>query len=102
MPVDVDDPSIWVNKADASKSLVVGTVKRPKPAGGLGIYNLKGELLNRIQGLDRPNNVDIVGDLCVLTERLAHQLRFYRVSAETPWLTPAGTMPVFTGEAGHV
>ncbi|NDJ13060.1 MAG: phytase [Acidobacteriia bacterium] len=100
MPVDVDDPSIWVNPADAGKSLIVGTIKRPKPEGGVGIYNLRGELLDRIRDIDRPNNVDILGDICVLTERYAHQLRVYRVGAEKPWLTLLGTVPVFAGQTG--
>jgi 3-phytase len=101
LPVDVDDPSIWVNPKDAGQSLIVGTVKRPKPDGGLAVYNLEGKLLERIGDLDRPNNVDIVGDICVTTERIARQLVIYRVQAAAPYLKRLGTVPVFEGQAGE-
>jgi len=34
VPHDVDDPAIWVHPTDRARSLIVGTVKRPKPDGG--------------------------------------------------------------------
>lgn len=37
-----DDPAIWIHPADPSKSVIIGTDKK----GGLGTYNLSGELLN--------------------------------------------------------
>jgi 3-phytase len=101
-PVDVDDPAIWVNPQDPARSLIVGTVKQPKPNGGLLVYSLDGSIVERIPDLDRPNNVDILGDLCVVTERLARQLRVYRVHAEAPHLRLIGTVPVFEGEAGEL
>ena len=50
-----DDPAIWRNPADPSKSLIVSTDKK----GGLYVYNLKGEQLAFMPapGL---NNVDLV------------------------------------------
>ncbi len=50
-----DDPAIWRNPADPSKSLIVSTDKK----GGLYVYNLKGEQLSFMEapGL---NNVDLV------------------------------------------
>jgi len=50
-----DDPAIWRNRDDPSKSLIVGTDKR----GGLYVYNLKGEQLSFMPapGL---NNVDLI------------------------------------------
>lgn len=50
-----DDPAIWRNPADPSKSLIVSTDKK----GGLYVYNLKGEQLSFLAapGL---NNVDLV------------------------------------------
>lgn len=50
-----DDPAIWRNPADPSKSLIVGTDKK----GGLYVYNLKGEQLSFMPapGL---NNVDLI------------------------------------------
>ncbi|MHA7821081.1 MAG: phytase [Erythrobacter sp.] len=50
-----DDPAIWRNVADPSRSLIVGTDKK----AGLHVYNLKGEQLGFLAqpGL---NNVDLV------------------------------------------
>lgn len=50
-----DDPAIWRNAADPSKSLIVATDKK----GGLYVYNLEGEKLSFMPapGL---NNVDLV------------------------------------------
>jgi len=100
VPHDVDDPAIRVHPTDRARSLIVGTVKRPKPDGGLAVYDLEGKLLEMYGDIDRPNNVDILGDICVTTERLARQLRVYRVSERKPYLTLLGTVPVFTGETG--
>ena len=98
---DIDDPAIWVHPTDGAASLIVGTIKRPKPDGGLAVYNLEGQLLETYGELDRPNNVDILGDICVTTERMARQLRVYRVSASKPHLTLIGLVPVFAGESGE-
>ena len=102
LPVDVDDPSIWIHPSDPARSLIVGTVKRPKEeGGGLAVYSLEGNIVQRITGLDRPNNVDILGDICVATERLARQLRVYRVYADAPHLRQIGTIPAFASETGE-
>jgi 3-phytase len=71
---DVDDPAIWVNPTDKSKSLVVTTLKK----GGIDVYNLQGELLQFIppalapscsdsttqcdNKAGRTNNADIIYD----------------------------------------
>lgn len=101
VPNDVDDPAIWVHPTDRARSLIVGTVKRPRPDGGLAVYDLEGKLLEMYGGIDRPNNVDIAGDICVTTERLARQLRVYRVAGRKPYLELLGTVPVFAGEPGE-
>lgn len=49
-----DDPAIWLHPADPSKSLIFGTDK----LGGLGAYNLQGELQNYYE-IGKLNNVDI-------------------------------------------
>jgi len=49
-----DDPAIWVHPTVAEKSLVIGTNKKR----GLLVYNLEGELLQRMD-VGRVNNVDI-------------------------------------------
>lgn len=50
-----DDPAIWRNAADPSKSLIVGTDKK----GGLYVYSLKGEQLS-FMAAPGLNNVDLV------------------------------------------
>src|SRR5262245_2844361 len=98
---DTDDPAIWVNPKDRAQSLIIGTIKEPAPAGALAVYSLDGKLVERVDNIDRPNNVDIQGDICVVTERLKRQLRVYRVFAVKPHLRLVGTAPVFEGEQGE-
>lgn len=50
-----DDPAIWRNADDPSRSLIVGTDKK----AGLHVYNLKGEQLSFMEGAGL-NNVDLV------------------------------------------
>lgn len=50
-----DDPAIWRNAAEPSKSLIVGTDKK----AGLHVYNLEGEQLSFLKGAGL-NNVDLV------------------------------------------
>ena len=104
---DSDDPAIWINPADASKSLVVGTDKSAN--GGLYVFNLEGKVQPEltIKGLQRPNNVDIAyglklngvaTDFAVTTERFTHKLRFYSLPDMKP--IDNGGIPVFEGETG--
>lgn len=83
---DTDDPAIWVNKQDPSKSLIVGTDKDLN--GALYVFDLTGKIIHdkTIKGLKRPNNVDIEYalmlngkpvDIAVVTERFTHKLRVY-------------------------
>lgn len=99
--LDVDDPAIWVNPAGRARSLVIGTVKRPKPDGALVVFNLDGKIEQTVSGLDRPNNVDVLGELCVATERLARRLLVYRIHSAKPFLRLLGEVPVFEGEPGE-
>ncbi len=86
VPNDSDDPAIWINPSDPSKSLVLGTDKDPN--GGLYVFSLDGKMdsARSVRGLKRPNNVDIEyglmlqgkkTDIAVTTERLTHKLRIY-------------------------
>jgi 3-phytase len=50
-----DDPAIWVNPAEPSKSLIYGTNKK----GGLAVYNLTGDEVGYYP-LGNVNNVDII------------------------------------------
>lgn len=85
-PHDTDDPAIWINPIDSSKSLIVGTDKDSD--GGLFAYDLEGNIVNKVTGLKRPNNVDIayglqcgdtIIDVAVLTEREKNQIRIFRL-----------------------
>ena len=49
-----DDPAIWVNPANPSASLILGTDKK----SGLSVYNLNGELIEHFP-VGRVNNVDL-------------------------------------------
>ncbi|GAA3224099.1 phytase [Actinocorallia longicatena] len=84
---NADDPAIWVNRRDPGRSLVLGTAKE----GGLEVYGLNGK---RVQHLAAPaapgaghengryNNVDLVGDLAIVTDRGRGTLRFFSVDAK--------------------
>lgn len=104
---DSDDPAIWINPADASKSLVIGTDK--SATGGLYVFDLQGKIQNElvVKGLQRPNNVDIAYhlklngkpvDIAVTTERFTHKLRIFSLPDMKP--VDGGGIPVFEGETG--
>jgi len=109
---DPDDPALWYCPAEPARSLILGTNKVEAPRGALAVYGLDGKLRQTIDGLDRPNNVDVeyglalAGrqlDIAVVTERHRSRLRIYRIDAETGRLVelaPAGGVPVFEGEQG--
>jgi 3-phytase len=109
---DPDDPSIWIHPQDASRSLILGTNKTPSPSGALVVFGLDGRTRQTIDGIDRPNNVDVeyglnLGgtrtDIAVLTERLKRRLRVFRINTNEGTVTdiaPAG-LPVFEGQAGE-
>ncbi|WP_158961337.1 phytase [Myroides fluvii] len=100
---DTDDPAIWINKIDQSKSLVIGTDK--ENGGGLYAYDLQGKIVRKYTDMARPNNVDIAYDfpyqnelidIAIVTERNANAIRIFRL----PELTPIdeGGLKVFEGE----
>lgn len=102
---DTDDPAIWVNRADPAQSLIIGTDKNVD--GALVVFGLDGRIRHdlSVRGLVRPNNVDLaydvmIGgvktDIVVVTERLAHRLRVYRLPDMAP--VDSGGIPVFEGE----
>lgn len=103
---DTDDPAIWVHPTDVSKSLIVGTDKNED--GALYIFNLEGKIINRVGGLQRPNNVDIeyglpfgndTIDIAVATERLTHKLRVFKLPEMTE--IDSGGIEIFKGETGE-
>jgi 3-phytase len=102
---DSDDPAIWINPADAAKSLVIGTDK--SATGGLYVFDLEGKIRNIVKGLQRPNNVDVAYhlklngkpvDIAVTTERFTHKLRIFSLPDMKP--VDGGGIPVFEGETG--
>ena len=106
---DSDDPAIWINPTDSSKSLIIGTDKDEN--GGLYVFDLKGKIIKdkTIQGLKRPNNVDIAyglvlggkkTDIAVTTERMTHKLRIYSLPDMKP--LDNGGIPVYEGEKGEM
>lgn len=109
VPHDADDPAIWVNRADPSRSLIVGTDKAEE-TGGLYVFGLNGALLSSVVPLDRPNNVDVeyglsmpdgAADIVVTTERMRHRLRVFAIDdgAELRDLAPDG-LPLFEDASG--
>ncbi|MEV0902695.1 phytase [Actinoplanes sp. NPDC049802] len=85
---DADDPAIWINAADRSRSLVIGTAKN----GGLRVYDLKGREIQAIATPEggRFNNVDVLTgftfgkrkvDVAVVTDRGLDKLRIYKIEA---------------------
>jgi myo-inositol-hexaphosphate 3-phosphohydrolase len=95
---DPDDPAIWIHPVDPERSLILGTNKVERPDGALLVFDMQGKTIQKIGGLGRPNNVDVLQDahlggqsvdLTVLTERQASALRIYTVDAQTRMLAEA-------------
>lgn len=104
---DSDDPAIWINSQDTSKSLIVGTDKDEN--GALYVFDLNGKIIQDkvVKGLKRPNNVDIEyglilnnkpTDIAVATERMTHNLRIFSLPDMTS--VDNGGIPVFENETG--
>jgi 3-phytase len=100
---DTDDPAIWINPSDATKSLIVGTDKDSD--GALYLYDMNGKVLKKSVPLKRPNNVDIAYGLvingkstaiAVTTERESNKIRIFSM----PDLLPIdnGGIEVFSEE----
>jgi 3-phytase len=112
VPADADDPAIWLHPTDAARSLVVGTDKVER-TGGLYVFGLDGRLRHAVTPLDRPNNVDVeygvvlggvATDIVVVTERLQHRLRAYRIGDGDPPLEEVssdGGLRVLEGAHGE-
>lgn len=102
---DTDDPAIWVNAANPSASLVLGTDKDQD--GALYVFDLQGKVVQDkvVHNLQRPNNVDIEyglslqgkpTDIAVVTERFTHKLRIFSLPGMKP--VDGGGIEVFVGE----
>jgi 3-phytase len=107
---DPDDPAIWVHPTDPSRSLIIGTMKVASPAGAIVVFGMDGQIRQVISGLDRPNNVDVeygfrlAGreiDLAIATERLARQLRVFRIDRADGRLVDLGGIPILQDQSGE-
>lgn len=105
VPNDSDDPAIWYNKLDPSKSLILGTDKHEN--GGIYVFDLDGKIITEktITPVARPNNIDleygfVLGDtsidIAVFTERLEEKIRV--ISVPDMRYIDGGGIPVFEGE----
>lgn len=101
---DSDDPAIWIHPTDPAKSLVLGTDKNTE--GSLYAFDLEGRIVNRIRGLERPNNVDVLRgfplggksvDIAVVTERESQRLRVFLLPDLA--VLDSGDLTVFGGDA---
>ncbi|WP_221393816.1 phytase [Dyadobacter sp. NIV53] len=102
---DTDDPAIWLNHSDLSKSLIIGTDKNED--GALYVFDLKGKIQQDkvVRNLKRPNNVDIAYglslngkpvDIAVVTERENNRIRIF--SLPDMKAIDNGGIEVFKGE----
>lgn len=103
---DTDDPAIWINPKDASKSIVFGTDKETN--GAVYAFDLDGKIIEEktIRNLQRPNNVDVeygfqlndsvAVDILAFTEREKQQIRLFSVPDMKP--LDGGGFPVFEDE----
>jgi len=106
---DTDDPAIWVNPKDASKSIVFGTDKETN--GAIYAYDLNGKIIEEktIRDIRRPNNVDVEYgfrlndstkvDIMAFTERERQQIRLFSVPDMKP--LDDGGFPVFGDEPDY-
>ncbi len=109
---DADDAAIWVNRANPEASRVLATNKTGAPAGALVVLDLAGRIVQRVTGLDRPNNVDVeydfqLGgatiDIAMATERYKRRLRAWRIRPDGTLedVSSANGLAVFEGEPGE-
>ncbi len=102
---DSDDPAIWVNPEDPSKSIIFGTDKDVN--GHIYAFDLDGKIIpeKTLDNVQKPNNVDVEYglawnyqkvDILVYTERVTRSIRV--VSIPDMQFIDGGGIPVFEGE----
>jgi len=98
-----DDPAIWINPADASKSIVIGTDKQ----GGLASYDLSGKQLQYLPD-GKMNNVDIrtgfpldgkKADVVTAGNRTDNTIAIYRLNPDSRTLENVAARKITTIEA---
>ncbi|MGC7099889.1 phytase [Amycolatopsis lurida] len=106
---DADDPAIWVDRANPARSLVLGTLKE----GGLATFDLRGRELAVLPAPAPPtpgaapgrfNNVDVVDDLAVVSDRGRDRIRVYRINQDRRLtdVTDPAAPPVFSASESEV
>ena len=101
--VDTDDPAIWLNSEDLSKSLILGTDK----GGAIYVFDLQGRIIpeKTVTGMGRMNNVDVAygmmlggvaTDIALATDRNENKIRAFRLPDMTP--IDKGGIEAFEGE----
>jgi len=106
-PNDTDDPAIWINPTEPSKSLVLGTDKGDT-TGGIYVFDLAGKIDHKksVLHLKRPNNIDIEygfnyngisTDIAVFTERGRNMIRVFSLPDMKE--IDGGGIEVFQGES---
>ncbi|MCW8985842.1 MAG: phytase [Thermoanaerobaculales bacterium] len=101
--VDTDDPAIWINPDDPSKSLILGTDK----GGSVFVFDLDGKIIpeKTVSGMGRMNNIDVAYgfplggetiDIALATDRNEEKIRAFRLPDMTP--IDNGGIPTFVGE----
>lgn len=92
-----DDPAIWVNPTDPSRSRVLGTDKK----GGLAVYDMAGTQLQYLR-VGRLNNVDlrhgfVLGgkqvDLAIASNRDHNSLHLFAIDSRSGQLSDIGQIP---------
>jgi 3-phytase len=100
-----DDPAIWANPVDPSKSTIIGTDKRR----GLAVYDLTGRQLQFLSD-GQLNNVDIRYDfplggqrvaLVTAANRLDNSIAIYKVNPQTRLLENVAARRVTTVEEAY-
>lgn len=88
-----DDPALWVNPLDASKSLILGTNKDE----GLYVYDLTGK---KTQFVDtgRINNVDVRGNIAVASNDETKSVSWFSIDPATQTVTHIGDTPTLKDE----
>ncbi len=95
-----DDPAIWINPLDPSRSTIIGTDKQ----GGLGVYDLDGKEIQYVPA-GRVDNVDIRSgfplsgqavDVVTASNRTNNTIAIYKVNPSTRMLEEAAARPIET------
>jgi 3-phytase len=101
--VDTDDPAIWINPDDPSKSLILGTDK----GGSIFVFDLEGKIIpeKNVTGMGRMNNIDVAYgfplggetiDIALATDRNEEKIRAFRLPDMVP--IDNGGIKTFVGE----